>query len=137
MKELVKQYLDQGISRRTLMANLSAAGLSAVAANTVAQALAPVSAQAAAASPGAVRDVTGTGGQLYLQQLKAAGVEVLLLQSVDRRRTDFRRVRERAGGSTHQGRAGRRGRRHGGRLCATVGQSRRLQRCQCRPAKRR
>jgi benzoylformate decarboxylase len=75
MKELVKQYLDQGISRRTLMANLSAAGLSAVAANTVAQALAPVSAQAAAASPGAVRDVTGTGGRLYLQQLKAAGVE--------------------------------------------------------------
>ena len=75
MKELVKRYLDQGISRRTLMANLSAAGLSAVAANTVAQALAPVSAQAAAASPGAVRDVTGTGGQLYLQQLKAAGVE--------------------------------------------------------------
>jgi benzoylformate decarboxylase len=75
MKELVKQYLDQGISRRTLMANLSAAGLSAVAANTVAQALAPVSAQAAAASPGAVRDVSGTGGQLYLQQLKAAGVE--------------------------------------------------------------
>src|SRR5262249_61922 len=74
MKELVKQYLDQGISRRTLMANLSAAGLSAVAANTVAQALAPVSAQAAAASPGAVRDVSGTGGQLYLQQLKAAGV---------------------------------------------------------------
>jgi tRNA-dihydrouridine synthase len=54
MKELVKQYLDQGISRRTLMANLSAAGLSAVAANTVAQALAPVSAQAAAAAPGAV-----------------------------------------------------------------------------------
>ena len=41
----------------------------------VAQALAPVSAHAAAASPGAVRDVTGTGGQLYLQQLKAAGVE--------------------------------------------------------------
>jgi len=53
MKELVKQYIDQGISRRTLMANLSAAGLSAVAANTVAQALAPVSARAAAASPGA------------------------------------------------------------------------------------
>lgn len=75
MKELVKQYIDQGISRRKLMANLSAAGLSAVAVNTVAQALAPVSARAAAASPGAVRDVTGTGGQLYLQQLKAAGVE--------------------------------------------------------------
>ena len=75
MKELVKQYLDQGISRRTLVANLGAAGLSAAAANTVAQALTPVSAHAAAASPAAVRDVTGTGGQLYLQQLKAAGVE--------------------------------------------------------------
>jgi thiamine pyrophosphate-dependent acetolactate synthase large subunit-like protein len=75
MKELVKQYLDQGISRRTLMANLSAAGLSAVAANTVAQALAPVSAHAAAVSPGAVRNVSGSGGQLYLQQLKAAGVD--------------------------------------------------------------
>jgi thiamine pyrophosphate-dependent acetolactate synthase large subunit-like protein len=75
MKELVKQYLDQGISRRTLMANLGAAGLSAAAANAVAQALAPVSARAAAASPGAIREVTGPGGQLYLQQLKAAGVE--------------------------------------------------------------
>jgi thiamine pyrophosphate-dependent acetolactate synthase large subunit-like protein len=75
MKELVKQYLDQGISRRTLVANLGAAGLSAAAANTVAQALTPVSAHAAAASPAAVRDVTGTGGRLYLQQLKAAGVE--------------------------------------------------------------
>ena len=75
MKELVKQYLDQGISRRTLMANLGAAGLSAAAANAVALALAPVSARAAAASPGAVREVTGPGGQLYLQQLKAAGVE--------------------------------------------------------------
>jgi hypothetical protein len=55
MKELVKQYLDHGISRRTLMANLGAAGLSAAAANAVAQALAPVSARAAAASPGAIR----------------------------------------------------------------------------------
>jgi len=75
MKELLKQYIDEGISRRTLMANLSAAGLSAVATNAIAEALAPVGARAAAASPGAVRNVTGTGGQLYLQQLKAAGVE--------------------------------------------------------------
>ena len=72
---MVKQYLDQDISRRTLMTNLAAAGLSTAGANAVAQALAPVSARAAVTSPGAVREVTGTGGQLYLQQLKAAGVE--------------------------------------------------------------
>ncbi len=75
MKDLMKQYLDRGISRRKLMKNLSAVGLGAVAAKTVAKALAPVSARAATASPGAIREVKGAGGQLYIQQLKAAGVE--------------------------------------------------------------
>jgi thiamine pyrophosphate-dependent acetolactate synthase large subunit-like protein len=75
MKELLKQYLDRDISRRKLMKSLSAVGLGAVAAKTVAQALAPVSARAATAAPGAIRDVKGAGGQLYVQQLKAAGVE--------------------------------------------------------------
>src|SRR6516164_552498 len=58
MKELVRQYLDRDISRRKLMAHLSAVGLAAAAAN-----------------PGAIREVKGSGGQLYLQQLKSAGVE--------------------------------------------------------------
>ena len=75
MKEMLKQYLDRGISRRKLMQNLTAVGLSTVAAKTVAQALAPVSAKAATASPGATRSFTGNGGQLYVQQLKSAGVE--------------------------------------------------------------
>ncbi len=76
MKELVKQYLDRDISRRKLMKGLSAVGLSTVAAKTVAQTLAPVSAKAAeAAAPGTIRDVKGPGGHLYVQQLKAAGVE--------------------------------------------------------------
>lgn len=75
MKDLLKQYLDRGISRRKLMKNLTAVGLSTVAAKTVAQALAPVSAKAAEAAPAAAREVRGTGGQLYLQQLKAAGAE--------------------------------------------------------------
>jgi thiamine pyrophosphate-dependent acetolactate synthase large subunit-like protein len=75
MKEMLKQYLDQGISRRKLMKNLTAVGLGAVAAKTVAESLAPVSAKAAEAARGAVREVRGNGGQVYVQQLKAAGVE--------------------------------------------------------------
>ena len=43
MKDLIKQYLDQGISRRQLMQGLSAIGLSTVAARAVEQSLAPVS----------------------------------------------------------------------------------------------
>ena len=77
MKDLLKRYLDRDLSRRTLMKNLTAVGLTTVAAKTVAQALAPVSARAAAASPEAVRDVKGTGGMLYMQQLKSAGVEYI------------------------------------------------------------
>ena len=75
MKELLKKYIDRDMSRRSLMKNLTAVGLSTVAAKTVAQALAPVSAKAATASPNAIREVKGSGGHLYVQQLKAAGVE--------------------------------------------------------------
>ena len=70
MKDLIRQYLDEGVSRRQLMTGLSALGMSTVAANAVAQSLAPV----AGAPAGAVRDVQGTGGALFVAQLKAAGV---------------------------------------------------------------
>ena len=65
MKDLVKQYLDSGISRRTLMKRLSAVGVGAVAAKTMAKALAPATARAADAAPGAMRAVTGNGGRLF------------------------------------------------------------------------
>jgi thiamine pyrophosphate-dependent acetolactate synthase large subunit-like protein len=79
MKDLVKQYLDHGISRRQLMSGLSAFGLSTVAAKAMAQSLAPLGEQMAAAeaASGAVREVNGTGGALFVQQLKAAGVEYI------------------------------------------------------------
>src|SRR3984893_19292339 len=76
MKELVKQYLDDGISRRQLMTGLSALGMTTVAANTMAQSLTP----AAAAPAGAVRDVQGTGGALFVAQLKAAGVKYVFFK---------------------------------------------------------
>ncbi|HTR84694.1 MAG TPA: thiamine pyrophosphate-binding protein [Reyranella sp.] len=78
MKELIKQYLDQGISRRQLVSRLSALGLSTVAAKAVAQSLGSVVTPAqAATSEGAMREITGTGGHLFVQQLKAAGVEFI------------------------------------------------------------
>src|SRR4051794_25700312 len=76
MKELIKQYLDDGLSRRQLMTGLSALGMSSVAANSMAQSLAPFG-RAAAAPVAAVREMRGTGGALFVQQLKAAGVEYI------------------------------------------------------------
>jgi thiamine pyrophosphate-dependent acetolactate synthase large subunit-like protein len=76
MKELVKQYLDHGISRRQLMSGLGAAGLSTVAAKSMAQSLSQVSPPPAApAAAGTVRTVEGTGGDLFVAQLRAAGVK--------------------------------------------------------------
>ncbi|MGH6742554.1 MAG: thiamine pyrophosphate-binding protein, partial [Bradyrhizobium sp.] len=77
MKDLVKQYLDHGVSRRQLMSGLSALGMSAAATKAVAQNLAPMG-QGAAAAPaaaGVMREVQGNGGALFVAQLKAAGVE--------------------------------------------------------------
>src|ERR1700731_2268020 len=67
MKHLIKQYLDQGLSRRQLVSGLSALGMSTVAAKSP-----PPAAEAA---PAAIREVEGNGGKLFVEQLKAAGVE--------------------------------------------------------------
>ena len=76
MKELIKQYLEHGISRRSLMRGLGAAGLTGGVAKSIIDSLtiSPAMAQEAAAS-GAIRQVHGNGGTLYMQQLKAAGVK--------------------------------------------------------------
>src|SRR5712671_5816575 len=74
MKELLKQYLDHGLSRRQLMSGLSAIGMSTVAAKAVAQSLETFG-QGGGAPASAMREVSGTGGALFVAQLKAAGVE--------------------------------------------------------------
>ena len=76
MKRLIKQFLDDGLSRRQLMTGLSALGLSGVAAKSMAQSLAPFG-QAATPPVSAVREMRGTGGALFVQQPKAAGVEYI------------------------------------------------------------
>jgi benzoylformate decarboxylase len=83
MKEMIKQYLDQGLSRRKLVSGLSALGMSTVAAKAVAQNLAPLgpggakTAAPATAAAAAIREVEGNGGKLFVEQLKSAGVEYL------------------------------------------------------------
>jgi thiamine pyrophosphate-dependent acetolactate synthase large subunit-like protein len=80
MKDLVKQYIDHGLSRRQLVSGLSAFGMTTVAANALAQNLTPMrsgAVGAAAPPPGAIRDVEGNGGALFVAQLKAAGVEYI------------------------------------------------------------
>src|SRR5579862_3733069 len=80
MKHLIKQYLDQGMSRRQLVSGLSALGMSTVAAKAMAQNLAPAAAgqtAAPSAAPSAIREVEGNGGRLFVEQLKAAGVEYI------------------------------------------------------------
>ncbi len=80
MKHLIKQYLDHGISRRRLISGLSALGMSTVTAKAMAQSLAPFVPRAqAAAAPEPMREMTGTGGALFVQQLKAAGVEFMFI----------------------------------------------------------
>jgi acetolactate synthase I/II/III large subunit len=76
MKDLIKQYLDNGLSRRQLMTGLSALGMSTVAVKSVAQSLETYG-QGAAPPASAMREMRGTGGALFVQQLKAAGVEYL------------------------------------------------------------
>jgi benzoylformate decarboxylase len=81
MKDLVKQYLDQGLSRRQLVSGLSALGMSTVAAKAFAQNLSPAAQGAApaatAAAPAGIREVEGNGGRLFVEQLKAAGTEYI------------------------------------------------------------
>jgi thiamine pyrophosphate-dependent acetolactate synthase large subunit-like protein len=76
MKSLVKRFLDEGISRRDFLNGLSALGVSSVSAASMAQSLAPHSDSPSAAAPaGSIREITGSGGAIFVQQLKAAGVE--------------------------------------------------------------
>jgi len=80
VKQLIRQYLDHGMSRRQLVSGLSAFGMSTMAAKAVAQNLAPFGESTsgkAAMAPAAIRNVEGSGGKLFVEQLKAAGVEYI------------------------------------------------------------
>src|SRR5258708_33294240 len=85
MKELIRQYLDDGVSRRQLMTGLSALGMSTAAATAMAQSLSPVSAAPPNGVRNAMRDVQGTGGALLGAPLKPGAAQYVLFQPPARR----------------------------------------------------
>ncbi len=82
-KGLLKRYMDNGISRRHFLTTLTGIGLSATAANTIAQEFAPFVARMdespAEPLPAWVRSVSGSGGKLLVEQLKASGHKFLFV----------------------------------------------------------
>jgi benzoylformate decarboxylase len=77
MRELVARFLNSEISRRGLVKQLTALGLTAPAAASI---LEPLEAMQAGAGTDVVPDsdaVSGTGGELLIAQARAAGVEYL------------------------------------------------------------
>jgi len=81
MRELVRTYLQNGISRRGFANRMLKSGFSAAATNAVLAALAPAQAQDEGKLETAAftRAFRGTGGDLLAEQLLDAGVEYLFL----------------------------------------------------------
>ncbi len=81
MRELVRQYLENGLSRREFVRSMVHSGFSLLAAKSVVSSLSPAFGQEALkemANP-YTRTFRGTGGELLAEQLRAAGVEYLFL----------------------------------------------------------
>src|SRR5215470_15064158 len=78
MRQLIHQYLTGAVSRRSFLASLAQLGLTAVAANSVLEAAerGEIPQQAQAGSP-AARSFTGSGGDLMVEQIKAAGTKFI------------------------------------------------------------
>lgn len=73
MKVLVHQFLENNLSRRGFVQALAALGVSSAGIQNVVHAAEAT--DASGSTPG--RDVTGTGGDLMVEQMKAAGVRYL------------------------------------------------------------
>src|SRR5437868_13926712 len=80
MRELVRSYLQHGLSRRGFVDRMVQSGFSVMAANSVLASLTPAFAQESAKKEGAyTRAFRGTGGELLAEQLREAGVEYLFV----------------------------------------------------------
>ncbi len=78
MRDLIKAYLDQSLSRRRFLQQMGMAGFSTMAARSVLHALEPLDPTTAAARR-TMRPFTGTGGELLAEQLKEAGVRFVFV----------------------------------------------------------
>jgi benzoylformate decarboxylase len=72
MREIIRDYYDGRLSRRAFVGRLTAAGLTATAARSVLQAAELGSLQESVPTGGAVA-FSGTGGELLVEQVRAAG----------------------------------------------------------------
>jgi benzoylformate decarboxylase len=77
MKHLVAQLVSNTISRRDFVRRLVATGVTATAANSVADAAIAMAQGPGAPSPDAIRVFTGTGGEHFAEQLIASGVKYI------------------------------------------------------------
>src|SRR5688500_5752059 len=81
MRELVMSYLRNDLSRRGFIKKMTGAGFSAVAARAVLESLSSVTASAAelsAVEPAEYKTIRGTGGEILVEQLRAAGVKFVV-----------------------------------------------------------
>ena len=82
MRELVHDYLNKKLTRRGFIRSMSNWGFSLAAATSILESLAPLAnaeslGEAAGRGAAAVTIVEGTGGELLVQQLRAAGVRFI------------------------------------------------------------
>lgn len=75
MRTLIRDYYDGRVSRRAFVGRLMATGLTAAAARSVLQAADLGTLEGAAAAPGTL--FRGTGGELLVEQIKAAGTRYI------------------------------------------------------------
>ncbi|MGE0464477.1 MAG: thiamine pyrophosphate-binding protein [Vicinamibacterales bacterium] len=75
MRTLIRDYYDGRVSRRAFLGRLMATGLTAAAARSVLQAADLGILEGAAAAPGTL--FRGTGGELLVEQVKAAGTRYI------------------------------------------------------------
>ncbi|HWP44264.1 MAG TPA: thiamine pyrophosphate-binding protein [Blastocatellia bacterium] len=81
MRDLVMGYLSNKLSRRSFFRRMTAAGFTTVAAKEMLNSLAPITSAAgpAAQEGDGYKTVQGTGGDLLVEQLQAAGIKFLFV----------------------------------------------------------
>ncbi|HET9532681.1 MAG TPA: hypothetical protein VFQ92_20170, partial [Blastocatellia bacterium] len=81
MQDLVMGYLSNNLSRRSFFRKMTAAGFTTVAVKEVLNSLSPITAAAesSAQEMDGYKTVQGTGGELLVEQLGAAGTKFLFI----------------------------------------------------------
>ena len=77
MQDLVRRYLDSGLSRRGFLENMAGLGFSLAAARAVLKSADAAESAARLETPAGGGSLEGTGGELAVAQAKAAGVEYM------------------------------------------------------------